>query len=286
MSPGDVYWKNSSGNTVLLRRRGDWLDYSYLEKFEKRSIPLFVSKAIDTEFINQFQELTKNYINAKTLEEKEIHWQAWLDVVRARYWDNQSSDGTFELKLFFENLFYEFSDEETEFYLNRDLDLFDRYLLVASDVVLLLMILGFNDYTFLKTMYNTALRGLDLIKNEKITLGLKEEISDFFSGKKHELKAVSLENFINEQSDENKKYWTSMLYEDLKAEAGVLKVYDNEIGDAERVLIFSHRTRALVGKEKDFFVFDFLKNNELKYMSPHLMKKLAFYLKEGARLSA
>lgn len=286
MSPGDIYWKNSSGSTVLLRHRGDWLDYSYLEKFEKRSIPLFIARAIDTDFINHFQVLTKNYINAKTLEDKEIHWQEWLTVVRSRYWENQNSDGTFELKLFFENLFYEFSDSETELHLNRDIELFDRYLLVAADVVLLLLILGFNDFYFLKTMYNTALSGLDLIKNEKLTVSLKEEVADYFSGKTSELKAVSVENFINEQRDERQKYWTSILFEDLKAEAGILKVYDNEIGDAERVLIFSHRTRALIGKEKDCFVFDFFKNNELRYMSPHLMKKLAFYLKEGTRLTA
>ena len=286
MSPGDIYWKNSSGNTVLLRHRGDWLDYSYLEKFEKRSIALFVARAIDTEFINQFQMLTKNYLQAKTLEEKEIHWQEWLSAVRSRYWNGENVDGAFELKLFFENLFYELTDSETEHYLNHDLELFDRYLIVAADVVFLLLILGFNDFQFLKSMYNTALRGLDLIKNEKLTVSLKEEIADYFSGKTHELKAISVENFINEQKDERQKYWTSILFEDLKAEAGILKVFDNEIGDAERVLIFSHRTRAFIGKGKDLFVFEYLKNNELKYMSPHLMKKLAFYLKEGTKLTA
>ena len=78
-----------------------------LEKFEKRSIPLFIARAIDTDFINQFEILTSNYLNAKTLEDKEVHWQEWLSVVRNRYWENESLDGSFELKLFFENLFYE-----------------------------------------------------------------------------------------------------------------------------------------------------------------------------------
>lgn len=286
MSPGDIYWNNSSGNSVLLRRRGDWLDYSYLEKFERRNIPLFIARSIDTEFMSKFQLLTKSYLDAKTLENKEIYWQQWLSVVRCRYWENSNSDGSFELKLFFENLFYEFTDAETEIHLNNDIELFDRYLMVAADVALLLLVLGFNDYQFIKRMYNIALSGLDLIKNEKLTMSLKEEISDYFSGKTKELKALSLEHFINTQKNEDQKYWTSMLFEDLKAEAGILKVYDNEIGDVERVLIFSHRTRALIGQDKDLFVFDFLKKNDFKYMSPHLLTKIFYYLKEETRLSA
>lgn len=285
MSPGDIYWKNSSGNCVLLRRRGDWLDYSYLEKFEKRSIPLLIGKAIDIQFINSFEVLTKNYINAKTLEDKEIHWQEWLNVVRARYWNSSSTDGAFELKLFFENIFYELSDEETEKYLSHDLEIFDRYLIVAADVVFLLLILGFNDLNFLKKMYFTALMGIGLIKNEKITISLKEEIADYFSGKTNELTTVSVRDFINEQKDERQKYWASILFEDLKAESGILKVYDNEIGDAERVLIFSHRTRAFIGQEKNFFVFDYIKKSDLKYMSPSLMKKLKYYLKEESKIA-
>ncbi len=286
MSPGDIYWKNSSGNTILLRHRGDWLDYSYLEKFEKRGIQLFIAKAIDTEFINHFQVLTKKYIAAKTLEEKEIHWQEWLSVVRIRYWKNVSSDGAFELKLFFENLFYELSDSETEFHLNRDIELFDRYLLVAADVVLLLLILGFNDFDFLKKMYNTALSGLDLMRSENLTLSLKQELAEYFEGKTLSLKNISIDNFINGQKNEKQKYWTAILFEDLKAKSGPLKAFDNEIGDAERVLIFSHRTRALLGKEKDYFVFDLIKKNEFKFMSPHLMKKIEFYLKEANSLTA
>ena len=109
MSPGDIYWNNSSGNSVLLRRRGDWLDYSYLEKFERRNIPLFIARSIDTEFMSKFQLLTKSYLDAKTLENKEIYWQQWLSVVRCRYWENSSSVGSFEFKLFCENLFYEFT---------------------------------------------------------------------------------------------------------------------------------------------------------------------------------
>ena len=279
MSPGDLYWKNSSGNTVLLRKRGDWLDFSYLEKFEKRNITLFISQSIDIQWLTRFHQITTSYMEAKTLREKEIHWKNWLLHVRDRYWSVTHPDGAFELKLLFENIFYDFNTEETDKNINADLELFDRYLHVAADVVFLLLLLGFNDFHFLKSMYRTTLLSFDFIKKEKLTVSIKKEIADFLNANQ-KLSTISLENYMADVMDEDLKYWTAVLFEDLRAENGLLKVSDNEIGDVERVLIFSNRTRSLIGKESDTFVFDFLKKNQLKFMSPHLMKKINFLLKE------
>lgn len=279
MSPGDLYWKNSSGNSVLLRKRGDWLDFSYLEKFEKRNITLFISQSIDIQWLTRFHQITMSYIETKTLREKEIHWKNWLLHVRDRYWVTNHPDGAFELKLLFENIFYDFSTEETDKNINTDLELFDRYLHVAADVVFLLLLLGFNDFQFLKNMYKATLKSFDLIKREKLTLSIKKEVADFLNANQ-KMNSISLEEFIQEVADEELQYWTAVLFEDLRAENGTLKVFDNEIGDIERVLIFSNRTRSLIGKESEAFVFDFLKKNQLKFMSPHLMKKINFLLKE------
>lgn len=279
MSPGDLYWRNSSGNTVLLRKRGDWLDFSYLEKFEKRNITLFISQSIDIQWLTRFHQITMSYMETKTLREKEIHWKNWLLHVRDRYWSTSHPDGAFELKLLFENIFYDFSSEETDKNINTDLELFDRYLHVAADVVFLLLLLGFNDFQFLKTMYKTTLMSFDFIKSEKLTLSIKKEIADFLNANQ-KLQSINLNEFISKVSDEDLQYWTAVLFEDLRAENGILKVFDNEIGDVERVLIFSNRTRSFTGKESEIFVFDFLKNNQLKFMSPHLMKKINFLLKE------
>ncbi len=280
MAPGDIYWKNSQGSSVLLRRRGDWLDYPYLQKFEKKNIQLFVSNNIDVKWVSEFYQITTDYMFAKNLQEKEELWKNWLIAVKERYWDNTHRDLAFELKLIMENIFYDFSDEETEKNINIDIDLYDRYLMIATDTVFLLLLLGINDKAYLSKMYKLMLSGFNLIKNEMITASLKQELENFFSGKISTLEKVSIENFLNQFQDEESKFLMSMSFEGINGEGSLYQVYDNEISDIERIVIFSNRTRAVVGDNRNMFVFELIKNKMFHYMSPILLKKIEMFMKE------
>ncbi len=286
MSPGDLYWKNSSGHFVLLRYRGDWLDFNYIEKFERRKIELFVTKIIDIEKLANFQELTQNLIRTKTLKEKEAAWKLWLDYTYARFWNSSDQDRAFELKIMFHSMFYQLEDNYTVKCLAKDMEIFDRFLQVASDVVFLMLILGYTDETLLKELYAATVKSFAVFDSMKLSLTVKENFSSYLRGENVEQEKFGIHQFLDHIADPREKYWTAILFEDLKGENGPIKVFDNEIGDIERILIFANRTRALMGSDKEIFVFEYIRNNFKRFMSPHLKKKIRFYVREMTPVAA
>ena len=72
----------------------------------------------------------------------------------------------------------------------------------------------------------------------------------------------------------------AMSFEGINGEGSIYQVYDNEITDIERIVIFSNRTRAVVGENRNMFVFEIIKNKMFHYMSPVLLKKIEMFMKE------
>ncbi len=281
MSPGDLYFKNTSGSFILLLKKGDWIDFDYLKKFEERKVLLFVQNQVDISWVQKMQKLTLEYLRAKTLSEKEFHWNNWLIHIRLRYWENDHPDASFELKVIFQNLFYTFGKEFTDLHLNRDLELFNRYLMVASDNVFLLLLIGNNDYLFLRKIYMATLRSLNFLQHIKLTPSIKQELNSFFQGQVKILKSVSIDEYLKKLSLENNdEYWQRVMFEDLRGMGNSLNVIDNEVTDVERILIFTNRTRKFVGVESEECVLNYFKKHQLKFMSPHLLSKINCFLND------
>ena len=174
LSPGNIFWKKSSGSTVLISKKGDVLNHDLIKKLESGEQTLLIEDGIDFHAHHEMIEVYVKYAEEFLMRDK-IRWRAKLiELFRSEFITKDKSQ--FELNFLAWKFFSNITNEETKQYIERDAELFKRHLNVASSYAICAFLMGYYESSFLKNIFSSTLRNLMDLGSSVHVLTLKERI--------------------------------------------------------------------------------------------------------------
>ena len=161
LSPGDIFWQQKSGPCILVSAKSGFLNIQLIEKLFKANQCLFIENQIDLKIDKNFVENFKKHQREILIKEK-LRWRSKL---MSLFSEEFSVDGVsqFDVDLLAWKVFFRLSHEESQKFLENDIELFKRSMSVATSYTLCAFLLGYYDDEFLSQIFTeTFLNLMDL----------------------------------------------------------------------------------------------------------------------------
>lgn len=154
VSPGPLYLKSKSNKLFLLKRPGEHIDSSFIEKYSSKGIEkLHIYKI--TSQSNQIILLLEEIKKAVLPLDKEKAVAKFIEYIKDHYWEDSKSN-LLDITVACGEVFWRFDNALIDKIHNLSLIVFSRANLVASLSVILNMCLGYKSFEFLSDVYHAA----------------------------------------------------------------------------------------------------------------------------------
>ncbi len=153
-SPGDIYWCKDNGGNVKIISAGDPIDFSLLNKYFERQANLMMDRHLNLDVLGEAKiyfsglERAKNEIQRLRQRQNLIKW------FEAIFWSGRDVCSIVDLMHIGSVVFYRFSPEVTESFLQNGGEQFKRSGICSSMAVFLALIAGHTDFKFLQDLYH------------------------------------------------------------------------------------------------------------------------------------
>jgi hypothetical protein len=230
-APGDIFWKQKNGSSVLISKKGDAINFGLIEKLVKANHELVLENAFDFEANQELIEIYKSHASEILVKNKLSYRTKFIEKLTSKFINEKrdmSEINALTLELFWNDELGVIRELES-----RDIDLLKRNVSIASDYVLCAFLLGYYDHLFLSNLFTGTVKNLmELGKNERV-MGLKEK-----------LEYLRIQDTWNDDDTE----YVKTLVEDedeLSVTAsferydgsGILKLNQNEMSDLEIIFV-------------------------------------------------
>lgn len=252
LSPGNIFWKQKSGNLILLCAKSDFLNLELIEKLFKAQSELLIENQIDFQIQDDFREYFTNHQNALLVKEK----NQWRNKLLGLFAERMSSAEVtqFELNQLAWKTFSKVEAKEAQRILEEDLELFRRGASIATSYTLIAFILGYYSDDFLSKLFTETFLSLMTIEKVAPLPSLKaqlEKIRTEDSWSKDE--KVMLENVYHLGQKKN------LLIGERFDGSGINSINKREMTDLEIVQVALNQHYSYLGI-KDHTIFFDLKN--------------------------
>ena len=158
LSPGNIFWKQKSGNLILLCSKSDFLNLELIEKLYKAQSELLIEDQIDFQIQDEFHEYFKNHQCALLVKEK-MHWR---NKILSLFTEQMSTTKVtqFELNQLAWKTFSRVDPFVAHRLLEVDIDLFRRGASIATSYTLIAFILGYYSDDFLSKLFTETFLNL------------------------------------------------------------------------------------------------------------------------------
>lgn len=153
-SVGEIFWTMSSGKKITLFHPGDWIRKSYLKKFVDAGKTIEISPEVNDSYCVKGLELFRALKEAEEEQVKAELRDNIIEWLSSGYWNGEEEVGLLDLAFVFEQIFYEFNNEEEEILFAMSGDLFKRSSVVSSLLVSMAIVMGYTDFELLKDLYH------------------------------------------------------------------------------------------------------------------------------------
>jgi hypothetical protein len=230
-APGDIFWKQKNGSSVLISKKGDAINFGLVEKLVNANHELFLENAFDFEANQELISLYQNHANEILVKNKLIYRVKFIEMIKSKF-INEKKDMAEVNALTFE-LFWNGEKELIAELESRDIGLLKRNVSIASDYVLCAFLLGYYDHQFLSNLFSETVKNLMALgKNERV-MSLKEK-----------LEYLRMQDTWN---DDDNDYVLSLVEDEEELlvtpaferydGSGVLKMNQNEMSDLEIIFV-------------------------------------------------
>lgn len=172
LSPGNIFWKQRSGNLIPISSKANFLNHALLVKLTKSNSELLIDSQLDQEIQAEFLNCFEHH-KAELLVKNKLPWRQALYSQFKSFSEN--SDLTqFEVTQLIWRVFSRVDSKKAQELLDEDLEFFKRALNIASSYTVCAFMLGYYHDEFLSKLFtDTFLNLMDL--NSSIPAHLLKE---------------------------------------------------------------------------------------------------------------
>lgn len=230
LSPGNIFWKQKSGNLVPISSKANFLNHALLIKLTKSNSELLIDSQMDLEIQNEFLNCFEHH-KAELLVKNKLPWRHTLYSQFRNFSDN--SDLTqFEVTQLLWRVFSRVDSAKAQELLDEDLELFKRALNIASSYTICAFMLGYYHDEFLSKLFTDAFLNLMDLNSSVPAHLLKDQLETIRS--KSAWEATDFAVIKNVYQLDKKQ---SLLLGERLDGTGINSINQFEMTDLEKLLI-------------------------------------------------
>ena len=174
LSPGDIFWIKKSGDSLLVSKKGDAINFDLIKKLETAGFELVIENQIDQHKENEFETVYERY-GIEVLMRDKIQWREKIVQMLVEEFVDKERDQA-EMDLLGWKLFSKLKVEDARAFIERDSELFKRHLRIASSYTFCAFLLGYYESQFLSTLFSSTLESLMSLGRAVNAMNLKEKL--------------------------------------------------------------------------------------------------------------
>lgn len=230
-APGDIFWKQKNGSSVLISKKGDAINFGLIEKLVGANHELVLENAFDFEANRELIEIYKNHANEILVKNKLSYRAKFIKKLMSEFINGKrdmSEVNALTCELFWNDELGMMNNMES-----CDIDLLKRNISIASDYVLCAFLLGYYDHIFLSNLFSETIKNLmELGKNES-AMSLKEKLE--YLRTKESWNDDDTE-YVKTLVDDEDELTVTASFERYDG-SGILKLNLNEMSDLEIIFV-------------------------------------------------
>lgn len=223
LTPGNIFWLKSSGEKVLVSKKGEIYNQSLLDKLFFKGQDLLIEDEFDEDLIHRSLEMVDGLSKAIFLNEKIL----WINRIKYFLTKNvvEKNRSQFELNLIAWNWFATKSTRALAVeFLNIDKAFFFRTFSLASNLTIISFLGGHFHYEYLKTYFENIFSVFIEIPRRNIMISILPQLEE-----------MRLKNIYSEKLKDivNFSKWNAFFEE--PDGVGYFKTAENNMTDIERL---------------------------------------------------